>query len=218
MSGCVNSKYYTAQITPHEVIWALWYYGFMSEHEPMNPLKQVIDLAAEDALNASGLLNQQVYHELKKVAYRLMQKERNNHTLSPTELVHEVYAQLADKTTQYNDSKHFFCAVAKQMRWFLVDYGRHKSTLKSGGGQSPILYTDSLGLTQKEFNFELISQAIDALKLMDERTMEAVELCYFAALTQQQTADMQGISLTTVQRDLKFGRAFISEFIHNASQ
>ncbi len=190
----------------------------MSEHEPMNPLKQAIDLAAEDALNASGILNQQVYHELKKVAYRLMLKERNNHTLSPTELVHEVYAQLADKTTQYNDSKHFFCAVAKQMRWFLVDYARHKSTQKRGGKQSAILYTDALGLANHSVDFQLISAAVDALKEMDKRSMEAIELCYFAALTQQQAAQTLNVSIATLERDLKFGRAFISEFIHNANQ
>ncbi len=184
----------------------------------MNQLKQAIDLAAEDALNASGLLNQQVYHELKKVAHRLMLKERNNHTLSPTELVHEVYSLLADKNTQYNDSKHFFCAIAKQMRWFLVDYARHKSTQKNGGNQNPILYTDSLGLVDTTINFERISEAVDALKHMDQRSMEAIELCYFAALTQQQAAQTLNVSIATLERDLKFGRAFISEYINNARE
>ncbi len=185
----------------------------------MNHLKHAIDQAAQQALDAASLLNQQVYNELKKVAHRLMIKESLHHSLSPTDLVHEVYAKLSDKNTQFHNSKHFFCVVAKQMRWFLVDYARHKSTAKKGGDQSPVLYTDSLGLaTNPELDFAVISKAIEALKLMDERSMEAIELCYFAALSRVQAAQALGISVATLERDVRFGRAFISEYIHNASE
>lgn len=160
-------------------------------------------------------LDEVVYQQLKRLARGLMVSERQGHTLSPTDLVHEAYLKLSSSAATFRDEQHYFRTLARQMRRVLMDHGRGKASQKRQG--QAVQYTDSLGLSDGTVDFSSIDAAFDALREMDQRTAESVELVYFAALPQSKAASLMDISVATLERDLKFGRAFINEYLHQQS-
>lgn len=166
-----------------------------------------------DQLGSDVELNESVYQQLKRLAHGMMISERAGHTLSPTDLVHEAFLKLSKSGLSFKDEQHYFRTLARQMRRFLVDYGRGRSAKKKQG--VAVYYTDSLGLSDNIPDFCHVDSAIDELREMDQRSAESIELVYFAALPQDKAAHYMQISLATLERDLKFGRAFINEYIHN---
>ena len=159
-------------------------------------------------------LDQEIYQQLKSLARKMMSKERENHTLSATDLVHEAFLKLSVSDMSFNDQKHYFQTFARQMRRVLVNYSHYKNTQKNKG--DAVLYTDSLALVDNDFaDFNAIDQAINHLEHMDKRSAESVELAYFTNLTQAQIANYLDVSIATLERDLKFGRVIIHEYIDN---
>lgn len=162
-------------------------------------------------------LDEQLYQKLRQLANVLMQNERSDHTLSPTDLVHNAYLKLSHKDLDFSDKKHYYRTLAQQMKRLLIDYGRHKSTNKQEGALHVSNYTDSLGLSQEPLDMQCLQDAVNALEAMDERSHEITELVYFAAVPVAEVAEMMAVSVATVERDLKFGRAYINDFIYNQS-
>ena len=160
-------------------------------------------------------LDDRIYHQLKTMANKLMVKERKNHTLSPTDLVHEAFVKLSDFDAPFSDQKHYFRTLARQMRRVLIDYGRKNARLKNKNKINNLTYTDSMGLLDSAVDFSYISDALEELEMMDPSSAEAIDLVYFAALPQSQAAEHLNISISTLERNLKFGRAYVNEFIHN---
>lgn len=159
-------------------------------------------------------LDQSIYQKLKVIANKLMSQERNNHTLSPTDLVHEAYIKIDSSGNQTEDDQHYIFVLARQMRRLLVDYGRQKSAIKRGGSQQRVLYTDALGIHNNSMtDFSVISDAIEDLSSMDERAAQAIDLFYFTKVTKQKAAAMLNISVPTLERDLRFAKAHISQFL-----
>ena len=142
-----------------------------------------------------------------------MRGERNGHTLSPTDLVHEAFLKInLPNDTNFNEQQFI---LARQMRRLLVDYGRHNTALKRGGERKRVMYTDSLGINNNTVtNFEVISDAIDDLEAMDERAAKAIDLFYFTQTDKVQAAEMLNISVATLERDLRFAKAHISNFLN----
>ena len=158
-------------------------------------------------------LDAEIYQQLKLIARKLMTKERDNHTLSPTDLVHEAFSKLPI-SDDYDRPSYVF-VLARQMRRLLVDYGRKKSSQKRGGGQHAVLYTDALGIQDNRItDFSLISEAIDALDQMDERAAKAIDLYYFTQISRQEAADILQISMPTLERDLRFAKAHIGHYLN----
>ncbi|MCX7544393.1 ECF-type sigma factor [Marinicella gelatinilytica] len=158
-------------------------------------------------------LDEQLYQQLRRLANSLMVKERVGHTLSPTDLVHNAYIKLSNYEHGFHDKKHYYRTLAQQMRRLLIDYGRYKGSARNVGSLKATHYTDSLGITSEPIDMQRLSDAVDALGDMDERSQEITQLVYFAALPVNEVADMLELSLATVERDLKFGRAFLNDFI-----
>lgn len=165
--------------------------------------------------NKEVSLDNILYSQLKSIATKLMAHERKNHTLSPTDLVHEAYVKISKSDLLFEDNKHYFRTLARQMRRVLIDYARNKSTQKNKGKSDNVIYTESLKLTKTSVDFSYINDAIEELENMDKRSAEIVDLVYFAALSQTKVAEYLKVSIKTVERDLKFGRAFINEYIHD---
>ncbi len=159
-------------------------------------------------------LDQSIYRQLKVIANKLMSQERNNHTLSPTDLVHEAYMKIDGSGNQTNDDQHYVFVLARQMRRLLVDYGRQKSALKRGGNQQRVLYTDALGINNNSMtDFSVISDAIEDLNAMDERAAQAIDLFYFTKITKEKTARILNVSVSTLERDLRYAKAHISQYL-----
>ncbi len=159
-------------------------------------------------------LDQEIYQQLKVIAKKLMSNERNNHTLSPTDLVHEAFVKVKAPVSTGLKPDHYVFILARQMRRLLVDYGRQNSALKRGGQQQKVMYTDALGIHNNNLtDFSLISDAIDELEAMDPRAAKAIDLFYFTNVDKQKTADILEISIPTLERDIRFAKAHISQFL-----
>ncbi len=158
-------------------------------------------------------LDEILYRQLRQLANVLMVKERSGHTLSPTDLVHNAYLKLSAYEGQFKDKKHYYRTLAQQMRRLLIDYGRYKGAVKKDGAMQALNYTDSLGVSTEPVDMQRLIDAVDALADMDQRSYDITQLVYFAAVPVKEVAEMMDISMATVERDLKFGRAFISEII-----
>jgi len=157
-----------------------------------------------------------VYAELRRLAHQYMGMERRNHTLQATELVHEALLRLAQVRIDYNDPVHFLSTVARQMRRILVDHARGRACGKRGGKLEIVALSRELALpAAAEPDFGRINQAIDELGEIDSRAQLALDLCYFASASQSHAAEVIGVSLATLERDLKFARAFVSRKIND---
>ena len=95
----------------------------------------------------------------------------------------------------------------------MIDYGRYKLNNKNNAGKVNVNYTDSLGLMDVTPDFSQLNAAIDELNQFDDRSAQAIDLVYFANIPQVKAAKFLDISLATLERDVKFGRAFINKYI-----
>jgi RNA polymerase sigma factor (TIGR02999 family) len=153
-----------------------------------------------------------VYLELHRMAEREMRRERREHTLQATALVHEVYMRLCgSEPIQWKDRAHFFALAARQLRRVLVDHARRVRSEKRGGGfvKLPLLESDGQGW---QFDERLIAldEALTQLQQLDERTAKVIELRFFAGLSEEQAAKVLDISVATLKRDWDFGRTWLA--------
>lgn len=149
-----------------------------------------------------------VHDELRRLAEQCMRGERPGHTLQPTALVHEAYLRLVDANIAWQDRAHFFAVAATTMRRVLVDHARAKGRAKRDG--KPVSLEDSLLVAaDRADDFLVVNEALDRLAAQDARAARVVELHFFGGLTYEETAEALGISAATVDRDLRFARAWL---------
>jgi len=154
-----------------------------------------------------------VYDELRQIAGALFRREfRANHTLQPTALVHEVYMRLiGDKAeVSWQNRAHFFGIAARSMRQILVNHAVAHNAEKRGGGETIIALDDAISFFQTQ-NIEVISlnEALEKLARLDKKQSEVVELKFFGGLTSEETAEVLGISLSTVKREWEMARSWL---------
>ncbi len=152
-----------------------------------------------------------VYAELRRLAASYMRRERVDHTLQPTALVHEAYLKLVEqRSVDWQSRAHFFGIAAQVMRRILVDHARGYLRDKRGGGQKPVPIDEALVFAPEQ-SMELvkIDEALERLTKLDPRQGKIVELRFFGGLTVEQTADLLGISEKTVKRDWSMAKAWL---------
>ena len=156
-------------------------------------------------------MEQQLYDELRRLAAYYMQRERSNHTLQPTALVHEMYLRLFQgEGVQSQSRTHFFAIAAQVLRRVLVNYARDRQAEKRGGKQIRLSLTEVNGLAApSEHDVLAIDEALRRLEQVDERAARVVELRFFAGLTEAEAAETLGVSTATLKRDWSFGRAWL---------
>lgn len=162
----------------------------------------------EDALNKLIPL---VYDELHALAERFMRRERSDHTLQTTALVHEAYLRLIDqKDVRWEDRAHFFAIASTMIRRILVDYARGHGAAKRGGDRRKVALQED-ALVQEKACADLIAldDALKRLAAEDPRKCRVVEMRYFGDLTEREIAEVLGISTTTVERDWSMARAWL---------
>lgn len=144
-----------------------------------------------------------VYEQLRRIAHRQMAGERLGHTLDTTGLVHEAYLKLVDQTrADWTDRAHFFAVAATAMRRILVDYARRYRTDKRGGAPRRVSLTDSMLVAEQRADTLLaVDEALVELAGIDARVSRVVECRFFAGLTEEETAEVLGITARTVRRD-----------------
>jgi len=152
-----------------------------------------------------------VYAELRAQAVRYMQRERRDHTLQPTALVHEAYLRLIGQThVSWQNRAHFFGLAAEMMRRVLVDHARKHQAAKRSGGAMRVAWDEEAGTTPPlDCELLLLDQALAELAVRDLRQARVVELRYFGGLSEQEAAEVLAVSRATVTRDWQVARAWL---------
>ncbi len=144
-----------------------------------------------------------VYDELHYLASNLMRRERIDHTLQPTALVHEAYCRLIDQTRiEWQNRAHFFGIAARAMRQILVDHARSKAAVKRGGDLHRVTLDERLGIgINVDVEIFELDNVLARLEKMDERMARIVELLVFGGMTEVEVAHVLSVSRSTVQRE-----------------
>ena len=154
-----------------------------------------------------------VYDELQALAHGQLRRERRDHTLNTTALVHEAYLKLVkqDRVTWQNRA-HFFAIASTAMRRILINYAHKRNAEKRGGGQVLATFEDGMG-GGREANVEellALDAALERLGALNERQSRVVEYRFFGGLTHEEIAEVLDVSVPTVGRDWRFARAWLS--------
>lgn len=152
-----------------------------------------------------------IYEELRRIAHRYAQRERNGHTLHTTALVNEAYLRLAGtEKPDWQNRSHFFAVTAQVMRHILIDHARRRRYLKHGGDAQQVSLAEvALMADQRAAELLALDEALEELAKLDKRKTSVVELRYFGGLSLAETAEALGISLMTVRRDWRAAKAWL---------
>ena len=153
-----------------------------------------------------------VYDELHRQAHRFLRRERRNHTLQTTALIHEVYLKLVDQArVSWQNREHFFAVSANVMRQILVNYANARQRKKRGGSAEKLDFDESLLIVVKKSDVDLLGldEALTRLGKMDKQQEQIVELRYFGGLTIEETAEALGVSPATIKRDWRMTKAWL---------
>lgn len=158
-----------------------------------------------------------VYDELHKLASRYLRRERPDHTLQTTALVHEAYLKLVDqKKASWENRAQFFAVAAQLMRRILVDYARGHRASKRGGDFCKLSLDEGLvSVEEKDAELLALDEALDRLAVIDSQQSRVVELRVFAGLTLEETAQALNISPRTVRREWGMAKAWLHREIKN---
>jgi RNA polymerase sigma factor (TIGR02999 family) len=153
-----------------------------------------------------------IYDELRRRAAAYLRRERPNHTLQPTALVHEAYLRLIDqRQDNWASRDHFFAIAAQAMRRILVDHARGRHRQKRGGSNEDLPLEDALLAAADESNVDLIAldEAMKKLAKLDSQQERIVELRYFGGLSLDEAANALSISRATAARDWQVAKAWL---------
>ena len=153
-----------------------------------------------------------VYAELHRQARRYLRRERPDHTLQTTALVHEAYIKLSkQKSFPWQSRSQFYGVAAVMMRQILVDHARARKRQRRGGAHSDLRLDAGITLVQKDARFDLLEldEVLDRLAKRDPELARVVELRFFVGLDVAETADAMGVSESTIKRGWATAKAWL---------
>jgi len=154
-----------------------------------------------------------VYDDLRRIARRRMQVERENHTLDTTAVVHEAYLSLVDQAaTTWRDRAHFFAIASRVIRHVLIDYARTRAAAKRGGGTIRVPLREEIrGREPATISLLELDEALRRLADRDPRLERVVECRFFGGMSVKDTAEAIGVSPRTVERAWTKAKAYLYE-------
>jgi RNA polymerase sigma factor (TIGR02999 family) len=159
-----------------------------------------------------------VYEQLHRMAQARMARERSDHTLQATALVHEAFERLVDQKAAFQNRSHFFAIAAKCMRRILSDYARRKATDKRRIPGGTIAAADAGVTTDDRLEIVLaVDEALEKLAERHPRQAHVVELRYYTGLTTEEIAEVLGVSVATVKRDWEDARQWLERVLNTPS-
>jgi RNA polymerase sigma factor (TIGR02999 family) len=152
----------------------------------------------------------QIYNELRRLASFYLQRERPDHTLQTTALVHEAYLRLVDqKQAKWNNRNHFFAVSARMMRRILVDHARKHAAVKRGRLFERVsLEEAAIFATERPRELVVIDELLTQLASLDPQVSRIVELRFFAGLSLEETAEVTALSTAKVRREWSVAKAW----------
>lgn len=151
-----------------------------------------------------------VHAELRRIAGASLSRERPNHTLQPTALVHEAYLRLVNqRNLRFQNRAHFFAIAARLMRRILVDHARRRLAARRDRGLTVTLDESTPAREPEQADLLALNQAMNRLADIDPRQSQIVELRYFGGLSVVETGDVLGLSPATVKREWRLARLWL---------
>jgi RNA polymerase sigma factor (TIGR02999 family) len=179
---------------------------------PSGPVSELLAKWQEGDQEALAALVPLVYSDLRKLARHYLQKERPDHTLQSTALVHEAYLRLAkQERVHFEDRAHFFAVSARLMRHILVDYARGQHAAKRDVGIKLVLDEAIAPRALREISLTVLDDALKELSRLDPQQGRIVELRFFGGLSIEETSQVLGISPATVKRDWTTARLWLQK-------
>jgi len=154
-------------------------------------------------------LAREVYEDLHRIAGAYLRRERADHTLQPTALVHEAYVKIANRG-RWKSATHFRAVASSAMRQILVDYARRRGRLRRRGHRIT-LSTNIAFEADRDIEVLALDEALHALAKLDERKARVVELRFFGGLTAREAGSELGIAQKTAEADWYFARAWLHD-------
>lgn len=183
--------------------------GYVTSSSPTEVTQLLINWRRGDPAALDQLMPI-VYDELHRLADRYMSRERPDHTLQATALVHEAYLRLVTMDVSWQDRAHFFAVAAQLMRRILVDHARSHQYAKRGGGARKVSL-DEATIVSEERAADLVAldDALTSLATIDPRKSRIIELRFFGGLTVEETAEALSVSPATVINETRIARAWL---------
>jgi RNA polymerase sigma factor (TIGR02999 family) len=152
-----------------------------------------------------------VYQELKRLASRYLRRERQEHTLQSTALVHEAWLRLIDqKQVHWQNRAQFFGIAAEMIRRILIDHARNRQAVKRGDGAIKLTLDDALATPdRRDLDLVALDDALRDLAKLDSQQSRLVELRFFAGLSVEESAEVLGVSPATVKREWATAKAWL---------
>lgn len=179
-------------------------------HEPKE-VTQLLIAWSSGQQEALTKLMPLVYDELRRLANHYFRRERLNHTLQPTALVHEAYLRLIDQTNvRWQNRAHFFGIAANLMRQILVNHALSHQAAKRGGTAVRLALEDDAGVAkEQDVDLVVLDEALSRLATLDSRQVRIIELRFFGGLTIEETGEVMQISPATVKREWTSAKAWL---------
>jgi RNA polymerase sigma factor (TIGR02999 family) len=182
----------------------------METPQPHEVTKLLLDWSRGDKTALDQLLPI-VYHELRRLAGGFLRRERPDHTLQPTALIHEAYVRLVEQDLpEWHSRSHFFAVAARLMRQILVDHARRHRTAKRGGDQQKMTLDETPVFTHEHAEEVItLDRALQQLASFDARKAHIIEMRIFGGMSVEETAEALGVSVPTVKRDMRMAVAWL---------
>jgi RNA polymerase sigma-70 factor, ECF subfamily len=159
-----------------------------------------------------------IYEELRRLARAYLRRERSDHTLQPTALVHEAYVRLAAQhSLDWENRVQVMALAASMMRRVLSDYADGRKAAKRPGSGVRIPFSEALTQMAEDVDFVDLNSALDALAQLDDRQARAVEMRFFSGMSIEEIAGALGISTATVERELRTARIWLMRRLSGGS-
>lgn len=161
-----------------------------------------------------------VYQELHKIADGYLRRERSDHTLQPTALIHEAYLRLVDQNiNSWQSRAHFYGVAAHLMRQILVEHARSRNAVKRGRGTVYLSIDEALDYSQEQAaELVALDDALIGLAKVDERKCKVIELRFFGGLSVEETAEVLSVSVPTIVRDQRIAQAWLHRELSNETE
>jgi RNA polymerase sigma-70 factor, ECF subfamily len=193
----------------------------MPDHDAQRAdVTQLLADVRQGQVGAAEALLPMVYQELRRIAASYMRRERANHTLQATALVHEAYLQLIDQTrVEWQNRAHFFGVAAQLMRRILVEHARAHNAAKRGGAAPKLELDEALNyFPNRDITILSLEDALQTLEKLDERQSKIVELKFFGGLTTEEISEVLAVSTATVEREWRSARAWLYNELNDLKQ
>jgi RNA polymerase sigma-70 factor (ECF subfamily) len=183
---------------------------------PDGEIARLLGAFSDGEPRAEARLMDLTYRELRKIAAGHLRRERSARSLQTTDLVHEAYLRLVDQAgSPKHDRSHFFQAAAHVMRQILVDRARKRHAGKRGGGVPEISLDGALHIgAARSADLLVLEEALARLQTLDNRQCQVVEMRFFAGMSEDEIAEVLGVSARTINREWRMARAWLYKEVY----